>query len=191
MRRSTTFGVDNSDWAKAFAGLFVFIACFMSFRQIGDYHRRCTYPRMRNFTIRILLMVPVYAIEAWLGLMFHDESEIFEFMRAMYESLVIFSFVQYLLEYLGGTVEVGNITAGLQQLEHIFPMKCVAKRWDMGPIFVYKTVRGVLQYTVIMPIATLVSFVSWFANVYGVGCGEGFTCAKPYVLIVINFSTAA
>jgi hypothetical protein len=181
LREAATFGVFTGNWAKAIAGLFSFIACVISFRQIADYHRRCAYPKMKNFTIRILMMVPVYALESWLGLMLHEYSEIFEFMRALYESLVIFSFVQYLLEYLGGTVELGNITAGCPECEHIFPMKCVAKRWDMGPIFVYNTVRGVLQYTVVMPIATLASLVSWGTNVYGVGCGNGFLCAKPYV----------
>ena len=66
--------------------------------------------------------------------------------------MVIFSFVQYLLEYLGGTVEVGRITQGLPEVEHMFPLKCTTKRWDMGPIFVYKTIWGVLQYTVVMPV---------------------------------------
>ena len=47
-------------------------------------------------------MVPIYATQAWLGLRFIEASFAFTCMRELYEALVIFTFMQFLLAYLGG-----------------------------------------------------------------------------------------
>lgn len=70
-------------------------------------------PQLRTYTIRVLLMVPIYAIEALLGLVMHDFSEIFEVLRQCYEAFTLFSFIQLMLSYLakrpyGGAPSVAN-----------------------------------------------------------------------------------
>lgn len=46
---------------------------------------------------RILLMVPFYSIQSWLGLRFISASLCFDVLREIYEAVVIYSFYQFLV----------------------------------------------------------------------------------------------
>lgn len=68
------------------------------------------HPQLRPLTIRILLMVPVYAAQVFFALMtrvqFEVTSEVLEFARQAYEAIVIFSVLQFLLVCAGGHLAV-------------------------------------------------------------------------------------
>ena len=55
----------------------VTIRCHLS----GTQYQTATSRRRRTYTIRVLLMVPIYAIEALMGLVMREWSEIFEVWR--------------------------------------------------------------------------------------------------------------
>jgi hypothetical protein len=66
-------------------------------------------PAEQRWIVRILFIVPVYAFESWLSLLFfsHDNYYVyFNAVRDCYEGFVIYNFLSLCYEYLGGE---GNI----------------------------------------------------------------------------------
>jgi len=81
------------------------VACIASGILIWRHLRTNEYPALRLCTIRILLMVPIYAVEAccaYAGHVVPYTATILKFLREMYEAVVIFSFVQFVLVAVGG-----------------------------------------------------------------------------------------
>jgi len=77
--------------------------------------------------VRILWMVPIYSVESWLSLRFHKLNLYFETMRDMYEAYVIYSFLYYLIELLGGEKELYRILLGKapHHTEHAWPLNLI------------------------------------------------------------------
>lgn len=93
-------------WAMGLAAVSVAIACIASFALIYRHLRYNKHPVLRTLTIRILLMVPIYAVQAFFGLVLHVKyqltSELLTTFREVYEAIVIFSVLQFLLVCIGG-----------------------------------------------------------------------------------------
>ena len=77
------------------------------------------------------MMVPIYALESWLGLRFKETAPYFDTMRECYEALVIYSFYSFLVEFLGGERNLIRLLRTKPQQEHIFPF-CCFRAWEMG-----------------------------------------------------------
>jgi hypothetical protein len=91
-------------------------------------------PETQNHIVRILWMVPIYSIQSWLGLRFKDYSIYFETIRDWYEAYVLYSFLQYLIQVLGGEealilmLKDKSPTRGV----HIWGLQFCVKPWLMG-----------------------------------------------------------
>ena len=57
-------------WAEIIASVFATSASLLSFVSIYMHLKYNKHPIIRKYIIRILLMVPIYSLEAWLGLHF-------------------------------------------------------------------------------------------------------------------------
>eukprot|EP00930_Biecheleria_cincta_P066948 TRINITY_DN5329_c1_g1_i1.p1 TRINITY_DN5329_c1_g1~~TRINITY_DN5329_c1_g1_i1.p1 ORF type:complete len:411 (-),score=63.40 TRINITY_DN5329_c1_g1_i1:58-1290(-) len=99
-------GVCMHVWAMALAAVSVAVSCVASFALIYRHLRYNKHPVLRTLTIRILLMVPIYAVQAFCGLVLHVKyqltSELLTTFREVYEAIVIFSVLQLLLVCIGG-----------------------------------------------------------------------------------------
>lgn len=69
-----------------------------------------TRPRLQRHVIRILWMVPIYSLDAWLALRFKDARGYLDPVREIYEAYVIYNFYAYLMNYL--EVCVGGVLKG-------------------------------------------------------------------------------
>ena len=91
-------------------------------------------PNVQCYVIRILWMVPIYSIESWLCLRFHRFAIYIETLRDCYESFVLYSFLQFLIEVLGGeetlvlTLKDKSPTRGM----HMWGMQWCVRPWLMG-----------------------------------------------------------
>lgn len=112
-------------------GAFAIVATLISFAQIRMHVRWNTNSRLRVYILRILLMVPIYALESWLGLRFKATAAYFDTMRECYESLVIYSFYAFLVEYLGGERRLVRVLRLKAAHKHMFPFCCLTP-WSMG-----------------------------------------------------------
>ena len=92
--------------SAAFVGLTVPISMFTIYQHLANYNR----PGVQKYVVRILWMVPLYSIQSWLSLRFHDSSVWIESLRDLYESYVLASFLYYIIAILG---DEDVITEGL------------------------------------------------------------------------------
>jgi hypothetical protein len=71
--------------AIGIGGLFSFLACVLSYVQIKQHYAHWVHPPSQRCVVRILFMVPVYSISAWLSLTFIKYSLYIDFIRMCYE----------------------------------------------------------------------------------------------------------
>jgi len=93
------YGIQRHLWAWGIGGGFAFLAMLIAFYSIQQ-HLKFNHSRIANFEVRILMMVPVYAAEAWLGLFMKEYTLYWDVLRESYEALVIYSFYQFLVGYI-------------------------------------------------------------------------------------------
>lgn len=131
-------------------------------------------------------MVPIYAFNAWLGLLFPDHSIYMDSIRECYEAYVIYNFMKYLLNYLNLEMDFEANLEFKPPVRHIFPLCCL-KDWEMGREFVHNCKHGILQYTVVRPLTTLIAVICEINGVYGESTLAA-NVAYPYILAVNNVS---
>lgn len=91
-------------------------------------------PNVQAYIVRILWMVPIYSIESWLCLRYKDYAIYIETLRDCYESYVLYSFLQFLIQVLGGEealilmLKDKSPTRGV----HMWGLQWCVKPWLMG-----------------------------------------------------------
>lgn len=131
------------------AGAFVLLGFPISMGGIISHLSNYNQPNVQCYIVRILWMVPIYSIESWLCLRFHRYAIYIETLRDFYESYVLYSFVQFLIQVMGGEealilmLKDKSPTRGV----HMWGMQWCIKPWLMG-----QPVRKTYQ-TIIMPAA--------------------------------------
>ena len=84
------------------ASVFALAAVAKSSHTIMMHLKHYTQPRYQLYICRILMIVPLYAFQAWLSLIFTDYAPFFSALRDVYEGYVIYMFFTLLIAYLGG-----------------------------------------------------------------------------------------
>lgn len=116
------------------AGAFVILGFPISIYGILMHLANYYQPNIQCYVVRILWMVPIYSIESWLCLRFHEFAIYIETLRDVYESFVLYCFLQFLIEVLGGEealillLKDKSPTRGF----HYAPMNWCLKPWIMG-----------------------------------------------------------
>jgi hypothetical protein len=117
------------------AGAFVLLGFPMSIYGIVMHLMHYNQPNVQCYVVRILWMVPIYSIESWLCLRYKDYAIYIETLRDWYESYVLYSFLQFLIEVLGGEdalilmLKNKSPTRGV----HMWGLQyCGIKPWLMG-----------------------------------------------------------
>lgn len=170
-------------------GLFVLLSLPISLWGILQHLVHYTEPLLQRHIIRILWMVPVYAINSWFALKFPKTTIYLDSIRECYEAYVIYNFMSYLLNYL--RMEHPDLDAYIAtkpQVKHLPPACCLSP-WRMGTQFVERCKHGVMQYTVMRPLTTFIAFSCYMAGENFYGEGEfNFRSAWSYLVIVNNIS---
>jgi len=89
-------------WEKVwfFAGLCTVLATLISLHLIFKHLRSYTQPKLQRHIVRILLMVPIYAIDSWLSLQYKEFSLYFDLARDAYEAYVLYQFFSLLIAFI-------------------------------------------------------------------------------------------
>ncbi|KAL7554588.1 hypothetical protein ACHAWF_018071 [Thalassiosira exigua] len=116
------------------AGAFVLLGFPISMCGIILHLKNYYQPNVQCYVVRILWMVPIYSIESWLCLRFHTLAIYIETLRDCYESYVLYSFFQYLIEVLGGedTLVLMLKDKSPTRGAHIWGLGWCMKPWIMG-----------------------------------------------------------
>ena len=83
---------------QIFAWSAVAIAAANVLRHVCNF----TKPTFQTYELRIIGIVPVYALCSWFALRFHDVFLYIETVRDCYESYIIYCFFVLIVEFAGG-----------------------------------------------------------------------------------------
>lgn len=134
-------------WAY-FATIFTVLSVPNTFFLVHEHVSRWVQPQLQLYVVRIVLMVPIYAVDCWLGLVQHG-SVVADTARECYEAFVIYNFVQYLVQYFGSEVELEALLESKPPVGHLPPLDLCLPRWRMGRRYLSVCRRGALQYVVV------------------------------------------
>lgn len=165
------------------ASVFVISALLSSFWQITQHLIYFNKPYLQKYIIRILWMVPIYSMNAWVAMAFPHMGVYLDVCRETFEAFVIYSFMKYLLNYLHYDLNLQQTIDFKPGVNHLFPL-CFLGTTNGGRSFMHRCKHGILQYVVVRPLTTLLAVLSQIFGVYGEG---EYDLSKTYVyLLVIN-----
>ncbi|XP_037075605.1 transmembrane protein 184C-like [Pollicipes pollicipes] len=166
--------------------VFAFLTLPIALWEIIMHLVNYTKPPLQQRIIRILWMVPVYTLNAWMGLTFPHYTIYFDLGRECYEAYVIYNFMMYLLITLNEHMDLESVLATRPDLAHICPFCCL-RPWRMGRELVQRCKHFILQYTVVRPVTSCIAFVASLFGAYGEGTFEPDRLFL-YVALVNNIS---
>ncbi|KAL1756012.1 organic solute transporter Ostalpha-domain-containing protein [Schizophyllum commune] len=185
------------------SGVFTLIACGVSFWLIDKHLQWYHNKHEQRHIVRILFLVPIYAIVSLASYFFWNHSTPIILVRDCYESTVLTSFFYLLLLYLSPDHQTQQMIFAKEGLSYEQERQAIrsgttVKKWVLplgwvkwkpadGLYFLQLMKWGVLQYCVIRPVCTLAAVILDYAGLYceaswGLGWGH------IYLTIVISIS---
>ncbi|KAK0461043.1 organic solute transporter Ostalpha-domain-containing protein [Desarmillaria tabescens] len=180
---------------------FTLVAIATSFWLIVKHLQWYTNKREQRYIVRILLLVPIYAVISLASYFFWNHSTPLLLVRDCYESTVLTSFFYLLLNYLSPDpteqraifmkaglsreADAKARLAGEKPKKWVFPLGSVKWKPTDGLYFLQWMKWGVLQYCVIRPLTTLVAVILDYMGLY---CEESYGLGWGHVYIVVIVS---
>lgn len=139
------------------------IALFNIYKHLRNYTR----PEFQRSLIRILFIVPVYAVFSWCSLAIPSESLIFESIRDVWEAVVIYEFLRLVLAYCGGeSACLLVIMKDPGSVGHMWPLNYCFRPLRLDARFMRICKRLTLQFVFIKPIMAIVNIAMLEACMY-------------------------
>ncbi|KAI9438487.1 DUF300 domain-containing protein [Lactarius indigo] len=164
------------------------VATLVSAISISMHLKNYRKPMLQRMVVRIMLMVPIYAVSSLISLFSLDVAFIIDAIRDVYEAFVIYCFFQLLLGYLGGERSLLILVHGRQPKAPPFPMNVFQRELDVSDPYTFLFLkRGILQYVQLKPLLAIASLALKASGKYNEGefrIDSGYL----YVSIVYNIS---
>jgi hypothetical protein len=142
---------------RAWATVMALGATAISLSEIIAHLRHYNQPNRQRYVIRILLMVPIYAIDSLVGFFDRAHSSTVDLARDTYEAYVIYNFFHLLLDLNGGVAEtVAYWRARKPTMPHMFPLRGEMVL-DKNAITLWRFFM--MQYVFVSPACTLGTYV--------------------------------
>jgi len=187
MRKSFTAAVITS-------GAFALFATIIGVAEISQHYKTYTRPHLQRHIIRVILMVPLYAVESWLSLVFMGSWAVpyIHTLRECYEAFVLYNFMVFILEWLEQEASYHFTTyveklARQPQCPHIWPMGHCLKPWPMGQPFIGSVKVGVINYVTIRPAMGILTLILIPMDLYNEGDWSPRS-GYLWITIINNFS---
>merc|ERR1711998_477559 len=87
-------GLSFHGWAKVLGGAFAIGAICGSLELIFKHVKYFSCPDQQRHIVRILLMIPIYAMDSWASLLAPRAAEYINPVRDCYEAYVLYSFIK-------------------------------------------------------------------------------------------------
>ncbi|KAF8526020.1 organic solute transporter Ostalpha-domain-containing protein [Hysterangium stoloniferum] len=178
-----TFQAHHVGWIVA--SIFTILATVVSLWLISKHLSWYTKKRRQRYIVRLLLMVPIYAIVSLASYIFWNHALSITLLRDSYESFVLYSFFYLLLQYLSPTPEGQKEVFRKVKLDKwMFPLGFVRYRPE-GLYFLQLMKWGVLQYCIIRPGTTVAAIILDYIGLY---CEQSWSPAWGHIYITIIVS---
>lgn len=160
-------------------GVMTLIATVASIWLIWKHLTYYTCPQQQRHIVRLLVMVPVYAIVSFMSYLFYHEALYYQTIRDCYEAVLVTSFFYLILAYTGDTnAEQHAVFRNLKFERWVFPLGSLRYKPE-GLHFLWIMKISVLQYAIVRPLCTfaavgleyfgyycLHSWMPWFGHVW-------------------------
>ncbi|RPD56533.1 DUF300-domain-containing protein [Lentinus tigrinus ALCF2SS1-6] len=170
------------------SGLCTVVATFVSAMSILMHLKNYRKPHLQRQVIRIMLMVPLYAIASFISLFSLEAAFFIDVVRDIYEAFVIYCFFDLLIAYLGGERSLLILLHGRPPKYPVFPGNLMWREVDVSDPHTFLFLkRGVIQYVQVKPILALATVILKAVGKYNEGdlrANSGYL----YVSVVYNFS---
>jgi hypothetical protein len=174
---------------KGIAGACVWAAIFITCHQIYQYLRYYTNPAEQRWIVRILFIVPIYAFESWLSLMFFggDNSYYvyFNAIRDCYEAFVIYNFLALCYEYLGGEGNIMSEIRGKSIKSSCMYGTCCLSGHSYNIGFLRFCKQATLQFCIVKP---TMSFIVILLQSYGYYEEGKWDADKGYLYVTLIYN---
>jgi len=174
--------------AWVIGAVFVMISVPLALQDIHFHIIHYVSPLQRHY-IRILWMIPIYAVESWLALRFNKQKIYLETMREAYEAYVVYSFFKLMREFLGdkpralARLKIIQERTGRKTAKMLFPCCCI-RAWRLDAQFLTRNALGVYQYVVIRTCCSIMALVLEQFHLFGEGHYSTDQFYIYYVVIV-------
>eukprot|EP01116_Phalansterium_solitarium_P002463 TRINITY_DN1250_c1_g1_i1.p1 TRINITY_DN1250_c1_g1~~TRINITY_DN1250_c1_g1_i1.p1 ORF type:complete len:472 (+),score=154.94 TRINITY_DN1250_c1_g1_i1:24-1418(+) len=142
------------------------ITCIISFRLIVQHLRNYTQPTQQRCVIRIVFIVPIYAIFSLLSLFFYHHERWFALVRDCYEAYALYMFYALCVQYAGGEDQLGQALEQLEPRRLLMPLCCYAKP---GKKMLKIIKQLVLQYVIVKPVMSVLATIFLLLGLYAEG----------------------
>lgn len=151
-----------------------------------------TEPVYQRYIVRIIFMVPVYALMSFLSLVVTENATIyFNSIREIYEAWVIYNFLSLCLDWVGGPGAVVLSLTGRVLKPNWCLMTCCFHPIPLDGRFIRRCKQGCLQFVILKPILVFVTIILYEKGKYHDG---NFSAKQSYLYLTIiytfSYSTA-
>ncbi|XP_028843534.1 transmembrane protein 184B-like isoform X1 [Denticeps clupeoides] len=174
--------------AQAVSGFFVWTALLLTCHQIYMHLRYYSSPNEQRHIVRILFIVPIYAFDSWLSLLFFTNEEYyvyFDTVRDCYEAFVIYNFLSLCYEYLGGESAImAEIRGKPIESSCVYGTCCLwGRTYSIG--FLRFCKQATLQFCVVKPLMAMITVILQAFGKYRDG---DFNVASGYLYVTIVYN---
>lgn len=138
------------------AGLCAWAATALSAYEALQHVLNFTRPYLQRHVVRMLGMVPMYALCSWWSIRFPSLALYLAAIREGYEAFVIYSFMKYLTNFLQRDMDLDSIIDSKPPVRHVFPF-CQLPPMPGGRAFLFTCRQYIHQYIVIRPLTTVLT----------------------------------
>ncbi|XP_022719109.1 transmembrane protein 184A isoform X3 [Durio zibethinus] len=138
------------------------LAILHIYRHLLNY----TEPIFQRYIVRIIFMVPVYALMSFLSLVLPLGSIYFNSIREVYEAWVIYNFLSLCLAWVGGPGAVVLSLSGRVLKPSLCLMTCCFPPMPLDGRFIRRCKQGCLQFVILKPILVAVTLILYAKGKY-------------------------
>ncbi|CCG83183.1 Putative uncharacterized protein [Taphrina deformans PYCC 5710] len=152
--------LSESPWPIIVAAVASTFSTLVSLVSLWTHLKQYRKPIMQRYVVRIMLMVPLYAIASCLSLLSFTAASFIDPIRDVYEAFVIYCFFNLLINYLGGERSIIIMAHGREPKAHPWPVNYFCDRVDIGDPYTFLNIkRGILQYAWLKPLLALATVI--------------------------------
>lgn len=144
-----------------------------------------TEPIFQRYIVRIIFMVPVYALTSFLSLVLPASAIYFNSIREVYEAWVIYNFLSLCLAWVGGPGAVVLSLSGRVLKPSLCLMTCCLPPMALDGRFIRRCKQGCLQFVILKPILVAVTLILYAKGKYKDG---NFSPKQSYLYLTIIYT---
>ncbi|RDL38860.1 DUF300-domain-containing protein [Venustampulla echinocandica] len=170
------------------AGVASLLASLLSIVSVWLQTKNYRKPLLQRYVVRILFMVPIYSISSWSSIVSLKAALFVEPIRDIYEAFTIYTFLQLLINFLGGERSLIIMMHGREPVHHLWPLNHYLAKVDISDPHTFLAIkRGILQYAWLKPILGLATIIMKATDVFQEG-NLGLTSGYLWTGIIYNVS---